>query len=147
VESCELFNRLNTECAKPLRHTDDVHEYLPTQFFADWVREHHYDGTRYSSAMSEGGINIFLFDPRVVPTAAVQLVRVDALRLRMQIAMAKIRVAVFSKPTQKRQDTAQMTALSVKPILFPSALAIQVSRPNLASNLRFKIACLCPRQQ
>jgi len=37
VESCELFNHLNNEFATPLRHTDDVQEYLPTQFFAKWV--------------------------------------------------------------------------------------------------------------
>jgi RES domain-containing protein len=82
VESCELFNHLNTEFAKPLRHTDDVHEYLPTQFFAEWVREHHYDGIRYSSAMSEGGTNIVLFDTAVVDITAVRLVRVEAVEVK-----------------------------------------------------------------
>jgi len=81
VESCELFNHLNTEFAKPLRHTDDVHEYLPTQFFAEWVRDHHYDGIRYGSAMSEVGTNIVFFDPRVVQITAVRLVRVDAVEV------------------------------------------------------------------
>jgi len=81
VESCELFNNLNSEFAKPLRHTDDVHEYLPTQFFADWVKDHHYDGIRYGSAMSEGGTNIVLFDPAAVELTAVRLVRVDAVEV------------------------------------------------------------------
>ena len=81
VESCELFNHLNSEFAKPLRHTDDVHEYLPTQFFADWVKGHDYDGIRYGSAMSEGGTNIVLFDPAAVEMIAVRLVRVDAVEV------------------------------------------------------------------
>jgi len=55
VESCELFNHLNNEFAKPLRHSDHTHEYRPTQFFAEWAKEHGYDGLRYGSAMSNGG--------------------------------------------------------------------------------------------
>jgi hypothetical protein len=56
--------------------------YLPTQFFAERVKEHHYDGIRYSSAMSEGGTNIVLFDSRVVQMTAVRLVRVDAIEVK-----------------------------------------------------------------
>ena len=40
---------------RPLRHTDDVIDYRPTQFFATWAREHSYDGIRYTSAMTKNG--------------------------------------------------------------------------------------------
>lgn len=81
VESCELFNYLNDEFAKPLRHTDDVHEYIPTQFFADWVKAHGYDGLRYGSAMSEGGANIVLFDARDAEITDVRLVSVASVEV------------------------------------------------------------------
>lgn len=81
LESCELFNRLNEEFARPLRHTDDVHEYLPTQFFATWAKDHHYDGLRYGSAMTRGGNNIVLFDPGAVAISTVRLVMTDEVRV------------------------------------------------------------------
>ena len=81
LESCELFNHLNEQFARPLRHTDDVHEYLPTQFFATWARDHHYDGLRYGSAMTRGGHNIVLFDPGTVAIRTVRLVQTDEVRV------------------------------------------------------------------
>lgn len=81
LESCELFNHLNEQFARPLRHTDDVHEYLPTQFFATWARDHHYDGLRYGSAMTRGGHNIVLFDPGTVAVRTVRLVQTDEVRV------------------------------------------------------------------
>jgi hypothetical protein len=77
LESCELFNRLDREYSRPLRHTDDVIDYRPTQYFATWAREHRYDGIRYTSAMTKDGVNLVLFDPTVVRLAAVRLVRVE----------------------------------------------------------------------
>lgn len=77
VESCELFNHLDTEFAKPLRHTDETHEYRPTQFFAEWAKDHGYDGLRYSSAMSKDGRNLVIFDPSAIAIRSVRLVQVD----------------------------------------------------------------------
>jgi hypothetical protein len=81
LESCELFNHLNEQFARPLRRTDDVHESLPTQFFATWARDHHYDGLRYGSAMSRGGHNIVLFDPGTVAIRTVRLAQTDEVRV------------------------------------------------------------------
>jgi RES domain-containing protein len=81
VESCELFNHLNREFAKPLRHTDDTHEYLPTQFFAEWAKDHGYDGLRYESAMSQGGHNVVFFDTAAVAVKSVRLVRTDSVEV------------------------------------------------------------------
>jgi RES domain-containing protein len=81
LESCELFNHLNEQFARPLRHTDDVDEYLPTQFFATWARDHHYDGLRYGSAMTRGGRNIVLFDPGTAAIRTVRLVQTDEVRV------------------------------------------------------------------
>jgi hypothetical protein len=77
LESCDLFNRLNREFSRPLRHTDDIIDYRPTQYFATWAREHRYDGIRYTSAMTKDGINLVLFDPAVVRLVDVLLVRVE----------------------------------------------------------------------
>lgn len=79
--SCELFNHLNKEFAKPLRHTDDTHEYRPTQFFAEWVKDHGYDGLRYESAMSSGGRNVVFFDRGAVAMKSVRLVRTDEVKV------------------------------------------------------------------
>jgi len=76
-----LFNHLNKEFAKPLRHTDDTHEYLPTQFFAEWAKDHGYDGIRYGSAMAEGGHNVVLFDTAAVAIRSARLVRTDAVEV------------------------------------------------------------------
>jgi RES domain len=81
LESCELFNHLNEQFATPLRRTDDVHEYLPTQFFATWARDHHYDGLRYGSAMARGGNNIVLFDPGGAIIRTVRLAKTDEVRV------------------------------------------------------------------
>ncbi|MGA3317009.1 MAG: RES domain-containing protein [Candidatus Korobacteraceae bacterium] len=81
LESCELFNHLDTEFSKPLRHTDDVRDYLPTQFFVEWTKNHRYDGLLYTSAMSKDGINIVIFDPTVARVDSVRLVRVDAVEV------------------------------------------------------------------
>src|SRR5260370_35966250 len=78
VESCELFNHLDTEFAKPLRHNDDTREYRPTQFFAEWARDHGYDGLRYESAMSDSGRNVVFFDTVAVAIRSVRLVRTNA---------------------------------------------------------------------
>lgn len=78
VESCELFNHLDKEFAKPLRHTDDTHEYLPTQFFTEWVKDHGYEGLRYGSAMSEDGRNVVFFDTAAVAIRSVRPVRTNA---------------------------------------------------------------------
>jgi RES domain-containing protein len=81
MESCELFNHLNKEFAKPLRHTDDTHEYRPTQFFAEWAKDHGYDGLRYESSMSRGGRNVVFFDRGAVAMKSVRLVRTDEVRV------------------------------------------------------------------
>lgn len=81
VESCELFNHLNKEFAKPLRHTDDTNEYLPTQFFAEWARDHGYHGLRYESAMFTGGHNVVFFDTASVTIKSVRLVRTDSVEV------------------------------------------------------------------
>jgi RES domain-containing protein len=81
MESCELFNHLNKEFAKPLRHTDDTHEYRPTQFFSEWAKDHGYDGLRYESAMSTGGRNVVFFDRGAVAMKSVRLVRTDEVKV------------------------------------------------------------------
>jgi len=76
VGSYELFNHLGDEFAKPLRHRDDVQEYVPTQFFARWAEKHGYDGIRYPSAMSDSGQNLVFFDPSKLKVLASRLVEV-----------------------------------------------------------------------
>lgn len=81
VESYELFNHLGDEFAKPLRHRDDVREYVPTQFFARWAEQHGYDGVRYPSAMSEAGQNLVFFNPSNLKALSSRLVEVTSVNV------------------------------------------------------------------
>jgi hypothetical protein len=82
VESYELFNQLGDEFAQPLRHRDDIREYIPTQFFAGWVQRHRYDGLRYPSAMSEQGQNLVFFDPSKLRVLSSKLVEVESVKVQ-----------------------------------------------------------------
>lgn len=77
IESCELFNYLNDEYAKPLRRTDRKHEYVPTQHFAEWCKRHRYDGLRYTSAMSKEGTNLVFFDANAVEFTSSRLLEIE----------------------------------------------------------------------
>jgi RES domain-containing protein len=82
VQSYELFNRWGDDLARPLRHSDDVQDYRPTQFLAQWIRTHHYDGIRYPSALAANGHNLVIFDQGKVQFMGCRLVEVKSMSIQ-----------------------------------------------------------------
>ena len=82
VQSYGLFNRWGDDLAKPLRHTDEIEDYYPTQYLAQWLRAHHYDGIRYPSAMAPGGHNLVIFNPSKVRLTECRLVQIKSIDVR-----------------------------------------------------------------
>jgi RES domain len=82
VQSYELFNRWGDELARPLRHNDDVSDYFPTQYLAQWVRTHHYDGIRYPSALAADGHNLVIFERGKVRFTGCRLVEIKSVSIQ-----------------------------------------------------------------
>jgi RES domain-containing protein len=78
VQSYELFNRWGDDLARPLRHSDDVQDYYPTQYLAQWARAHHYDGIRYPSALAPNGHNLVIFEPNKIRLTDSRLVEIKS---------------------------------------------------------------------
>lgn len=61
------LKRLSQEVARPLRRHDSSLDYLPTQYFSDFIKSQEgISGLTYKSAMFVGGVNLAAFVP---PTA------------------------------------------------------------------------------
>ena len=58
----KIFQEIALEIAKPLRRSDSLIEYLPTQYIAEFIKSQGYDGVEYTSTLCEGGYNIAIFD-------------------------------------------------------------------------------------
>lgn len=77
LELENLLRAFGEELSRPLRRTDDHHEYLPCQKLVERIRESGlYDGIRYPSAMAPGGSNIVLFASDLVAIGASKLVEI-----------------------------------------------------------------------
>jgi hypothetical protein len=62
----KVFSEISTEIAKPMRRSDSVLEYLPTQYIAEFIKSRSfkgqtYDGVEYASTLKQGGANTALF--------------------------------------------------------------------------------------
>lgn len=72
----ELLESFGEELGRPLERRDDLAGYLPCQKLAKAVQAAGFDGIRYPSAMTVGGVNVVLFDPAVAEILDSKLVRV-----------------------------------------------------------------------
>ncbi|MFV8603746.1 RES domain-containing protein [Ralstonia pseudosolanacearum] len=78
LELEHLLRAFGEELSRPLRRTDDHHEYLPCQKLVERIRESGlYDGIRYPSAMTPGGSNIVLFAPDLATIGVSRLVEIQ----------------------------------------------------------------------
>lgn len=59
----ELLVAFGEEMSRPLERDDDQTHYVPSQSLAHYVRDAHYDGIRYPSALNPEGKNLVFFDP------------------------------------------------------------------------------------
>src|ERR1035438_5348839 len=81
VEIQALLGSFAEEMSRPLERDDDQTHYLPCQRLADYVREAHYDGIRYPSALNPDGTNVVFFDPAVANFSGSKLVVVTEIKV------------------------------------------------------------------
>lgn len=58
----KVFQEMALEIAKPLRRSDSILEYLPTQYISEFVKSQGYDGVAYESTLQKDGFNIAVYD-------------------------------------------------------------------------------------
>lgn len=84
IEIRELLNRLGEEMSRPLERADDRALYIPCQRLADYIRQNHYDGIRYPSALNPGGSSIVFFDPAIAQVEDSRLVCVTEIKIEYE---------------------------------------------------------------
>lgn len=72
----KVFQEMALEIAKPLRRSDSVLEYLPTQYISEFVKSQGYDGVAYESTLHSGGYNIAVYDELLLDCLNVKTVEV-----------------------------------------------------------------------
>lgn len=85
IEIHDLLNRLGEEMSRPLERADDTTLYVPCQRLADYIRQNHYDGIRYPSALNPGGSSIVFFDPELAQVGESKLVKVTEVNCEYQV--------------------------------------------------------------
>jgi hypothetical protein len=85
IEIRELLNRLGKEMSRPLERADDRTLYIPCQRLADYIRQNHYDGIRYPSALNPSGSSIVFFDPEKAQAEDSRLVRITEVKFAYEI--------------------------------------------------------------
>lgn len=81
VEIQALLASFAEEMSRPLERDDDQTHYVPCQRLADYIREAHYDGIRYPSALNPDGTNVVLFDPTVADVSGSKLVTITEIKV------------------------------------------------------------------
>lgn len=73
----KVFQEIAAEIAKPLRRSDSLLEYLPTQYIAEFIKSENYDGVEYASTLRQGGCNLAIFDEGLFDCMSIQTVEVS----------------------------------------------------------------------
>jgi hypothetical protein len=81
VEIQALLMSLAEEMSRPLERDHDQTHYLPCQHLAEYIREAHYDGIRYPSALNPDGTNVVFFDPTVADVSGSKLVTITEIKV------------------------------------------------------------------
>lgn len=82
----QYLEKLNYEMSRPLRRSDSTLDYVPTQYFVDYIKsiEHderkEYDGIEYNSTTNPGGYNLAIFDPDLFECISVDVYDIEQLR-------------------------------------------------------------------
>lgn len=82
----EHLNKINAEMGKALRRSDNVLDYVPTQYISDFIKsiELHgipeYKGIEYNSTMNEYGFNLAIFYPDLFNCIDVNVYKIEHLR-------------------------------------------------------------------
>ena len=86
VELADLFKTFGEDLATPLRRSDDVSEYKPSQSLTDAVHLAKFDGIRYPSAMNRNGSNVVIFKPNDVEFVSSKLVAIDDVIVQFNVS-------------------------------------------------------------
>lgn len=81
VEIQALLASFAEEMSRPLERDDDPTHYLPCQRLSGYIRDAHYDGIRYQSALSPDGTNAVFFDPTVADVSGSKLVTITEINV------------------------------------------------------------------
>jgi hypothetical protein len=73
-----FLRHLGHELSVPIGNQRRDHEYLPTQYLCEMIKNLGYDGVAYNSGLGKG-YNIALFDPSVASCVEVKLVQVKSI--------------------------------------------------------------------
>ena len=79
-----VFQEIAIEIAKPLRRSDSLIEYLPTQYIAEFIKSQGYDGVEYASTLREGGYNIAVFDELLLECMSVNTVEIAKIQYELR---------------------------------------------------------------
>lgn len=79
-----VFQEIAAELAKPLRRSDSLLEYLPTQYIAGFIKSENYDGVEYASTLRSGGYNLAFFDENLFSCVDVKTVEVSEILYKTQ---------------------------------------------------------------
>ncbi len=81
----QYLEKLDAEMSKPLRRADSTLDYVPTQYFVDFIKsidhdgKQEYDGIEYNSTTYPGGFNLAIFDPDLFECIGVDVYDIDKL--------------------------------------------------------------------
>lgn len=67
-----IFKDMVKDFSRPLRRTDSLREYLPTQYISEFIKSERYQGVRYDSTLNEGGWNLAVFDQSLLDCKSVE---------------------------------------------------------------------------
>lgn len=82
----EHLKRINMEIGRPLRRSDSVLDYIPTQYIADFIKsilhegKPEYAGIEYNSTINQSGQNLAIFYPELFDCADVEVYHISELR-------------------------------------------------------------------
>ena len=75
-----IFGDISKEISKPLRRSDSLLEYLPTQYITEFIKSKGYAGVEYTSTMGTGGRNVAVFDESLFAGVSVHNVEIKTIR-------------------------------------------------------------------
>ncbi|WP_178023487.1 RES family NAD+ phosphorylase [uncultured Paenibacillus sp.] len=81
----EHLKRINLEIGRPLRRSDSILDYIPTQYIADFIKSIMYEGKpeyagiEYNSTINHSGQNLAVFYPELFDCTGVEVYHINEL--------------------------------------------------------------------
>jgi hypothetical protein len=75
----QIAARIATDYSRPINPSNEL-DYLPTQFFSEYVKRKGFDGIQYGSSINKGGKNVTLFKSEHAKCQETMSVKIDQIR-------------------------------------------------------------------